>query len=69
MPGLTRRHSAGGRGSHSRGPRPRSSHTPRRGGAAVPGPASYKMELPPTLYGAADIVNGNTEPGRHASDD
>ena len=41
----------------------------RRGGAAVPGPASYKMELPPTLYGAADIVNGNTEPGRHASDD
>ena len=26
----------------------------------MPGPATYRMELPPTLYGE-DLVNGNTD--------
>ena len=53
--GLTRRHSTG-RGS--RVTRSRSSPTPKK--MAVVPPASYKMELPPTLYGD-DLVNGNTD--------
>ena len=56
MLGLTRRHSTG-RGS--RVSRSRSSPTPKK--MAVVPPARYKMELPPTLYGTEDLVNGNTD--------
>ena len=56
--GLTRRHSAGGRGSRSSSARSRPSSGKNVG--VAPGPARYKMELPPTLYGE-DLVNGNTE--------
>ena len=54
-PAMSRRHSTG-RGS--RLSRPRSSPTPRK--MQVVPPASYKMELPPTLYGD-DLVNGNSQ--------
>lgn len=54
-PAMARRHSTG-RGS--RLSRPRSSPTPKK--MAVVPPASYKMELPPTLYGE-DLVNGNSQ--------
>ena len=57
LSGLTRRHSAGGRGSRSSRSRSNSA-TSKKVGAAPP--ARYKMELPPTLYGE-DLVNGNTE--------
>ena len=52
--GLTRRHSAGGRGS--RGSRPRSSPTPKKLGVAAP--ARYKMDkeyLQKSIYKNLDI--------------
>ena len=58
LPGLTRRHSAGGRGSRSSRSRSNSASATKK--VSVAPPARYKMELPPTLYGE-DLVNGNTE--------
>ena len=58
-PASVRRHSSASAGRGSRGTRARSSPTPRRMGK-IPAPATYRMELPPTLYGE-DLVNGNTD--------
>ena len=60
-PASVRRHSSASSTRGVRGSRARSSPTPRRS-AMSPARASatYKMELPPTLYGE-DLVNGNTE--------
>lgn len=57
-PASVRRHSAASALRGSRGSRAKSSPTTRRT-VKSPAPATYRMELPPTLYGE-DLVNGNT---------